>query len=108
MGRGVRACCCHYSVMDQILAESELMVYEPRQTLGRGLVVCAGRGNGKTSLSNLLHRQFQGYDDPDLPCVVRISISGIRDARSLYGRILEELGSPARISHRLKIGRAHV
>src|SRR3546814_14452094 len=53
------------------------------------------------SLANLIHRQFQGYDDPDLPCVVRISISGIRDARSLYGRILEELGSPARISHRL-------
>src|SRR3546814_434691 len=53
------------------------------------------------SLANLIHRQFQGYDDPDLPCVVQISISGIRDARSLYGRILEELGSPARISHRL-------
>jgi hypothetical protein len=87
--------------MDQILTEVEWMVYEPRQTRARGLVICAGRGNGKTSLANLIHRQFSGYDDPELPCVVRISISGIRDARSLYGRILEELGSPARISHRL-------
>jgi len=28
-------------------------------------------------------------------------MSGVRDARSVYGRIMEALGSPARISHRL-------
>lgn len=91
----------HYPALDQITAEAEWMVYEPRQTRARGLVVCAGRGNGKTSLAKLIHRQFDSYSSPDLPCVLRISISAVRDARSLYGRIMEELGSPARISHRL-------
>lgn len=91
----------HYPALDQIINEAEWMVYEPRQTRARGLVVVANRGNGKTSLARLIHGRFDAYDSPDLPCVVRISISGVRDARSLYGRILEELGSPARISHRL-------
>ncbi|MCF7221599.1 TniB family NTP-binding protein [Marilutibacter chinensis] len=97
----IKDCMIHYPSMDRVLTEAEWMVHEPRQTRARGLVVCAGRGNGKTCLANLIHRRFHAYDDPDQPCVVRTSISGIRDARSLYGRILEELGSPARISHRL-------
>src|SRR3546814_15505531 len=58
-------CTIHYPVMDQILADAEWMVYEPRQTRARGMAVCAGRGNGKTSLANLIHRPFQDYDDPD-------------------------------------------
>lgn len=91
----------HYPALDQIITEAEWMVYEPRQTRARGLIVVANRGNGKTSLSRLIHGRFDAYDSPGLPCVLRISISGVRDARSLYGRILEELGSPARISHRL-------
>lgn len=101
MAMVIRDYMIHYPALKQIMAEAEWMVYEPRQTRARGLVVCASRGNGKTSLAQLIHNHFQGYDSPDLPCVVRISISGVRDARSLYGRILEELGSPARISHRL-------
>ncbi len=91
----------HYPVMKQVMSEADWMVYEPRQVRARGLIVCSGRGNGKTSLADLIHRRYSAYHDPDLPCTVRVSISGVRDPRALYGRILEELGSPARISHRL-------
>lgn len=91
----------HYPALDNILTAAEWMVYEPRQTRARGLIVVANRGNGKTSLAKLIHGRFNTYDTLDMPCVLRISICGVRDPRSFYGRILEELGSPARISHRL-------
>jgi hypothetical protein len=90
-----------YPALKEVLNEAEWMVYEPRQTRARGLIVCADRGNGKTSLAQLIHQRYSDYDRSDAPCVLKISMSGTRDARSVYGRIMEALGSPARISHRL-------
>lgn len=90
-----------YPALQEVMNEAEWMVYEPRQTRARGLIVCADRGNGKTSLAKLVHQRYGDYDRSDAPCVLKISMSGTRDARSVYGRIMEELGSPARISHRL-------
>jgi len=90
-----------YPALQQVVAEAEWMVYEPRQTRARGRIICADRGNGKTSLADLIHARFHDYDRSDVPCVLRISMTGMHDARSVYGRIMEELGSPARISHRL-------
>jgi len=90
-----------YPALKEVMNEAQWMVYEPRQTRARGLIVCADRGNGKTSLARLVHRRYSDYDRSDAPCVLKISMSGSRDARSVYGRIMEELGSPARISHRL-------
>src|SRR3546814_11220969 len=100
MAMVISDCTIHYPVMDQILAEAEWMVYEPRQTRARGLVVCAGRGNGKTSLHNLIPRHFHGYDDPHLPLVVRISTCGHSDARSLHVRNLEDFRSTRHTAHR--------
>lgn len=90
-----------YPALLEVMNEAEWMVYEPRQTRARGLIVCADRGNGKTSLAKLVHQRYGDNDRSDAPCVLKISMSGTRDARSVYGRIMEELGSPARISHRL-------
>lgn len=90
-----------YPALQDVVNEAEWMIYEPRQTRARGLIVCADRGNGKTSLAMLIHQRFKEYDRRDMPSALKISVSGIRDARSVYGRIMEELGSPARISHRL-------
>lgn len=90
-----------YPALKQVVNEAEWMIFEPRQTRARGLVVCADRGNGKTSLAHLIHQRYCDYDRSDTPCVLKISMSGTRDARSVYGRIMEALGSPARISHRL-------
>lgn len=90
-----------YPALEALVAQSEWMLFEPQQTRARGLVVCSARGNGKTSIAELIHARYQDYDNSSVPCVIRISMSGARDARSVYGRIMEGLGSPARISHRL-------
>lgn len=90
-----------YPALERVVANAEWMIHEPRQERARGLIVSAAKGNGKTSLSKLIHGRFNGYGHVDQPCVLRISMSGVRDARSVYGRIMESLGSPARISHRL-------
>jgi hypothetical protein len=90
-----------YPALQQVVSEAEWMLYEPRQTRARGRIICADRSNGKTSIADLIHQRFCEYDRSDRPCVLRISMSGLHDARSVYGRIMEELGSPARISHRL-------
>lgn len=90
-----------YPALQQVISEAEWMVYEPRQTRARGRIICADRANGKTSIAELIHARFCEYGRSDAPCVLRISMSGLHDARSVYGRIMEELGSPARISHRL-------
>jgi hypothetical protein len=90
-----------YPALQKVVTEAEWMVHEPRQTRARGLIVCAERGNGKTSMAALIHRRYKDYERTGNPCALSVSMSGIRDARSLYGRIMEALGSPARISHRL-------
>lgn len=90
-----------YPALLHVVNEAKWMVHEPRQTRARGLIVCADAGNGKTSLADLIERRFSDYNRIDKPCVLKITMSGIRDARSVYGRIMEVLGSPARISHRL-------
>ncbi|MFK3648009.1 TniB family NTP-binding protein [Lysobacter enzymogenes] len=60
-----------------------------------------GAWQWKTTLANIINRQYNDRCDLDRPFVVGISMSGARDARTVYGRILENLGSPARISHRV-------
>jgi Bacterial TniB protein len=91
----------HYPAMHSVVTEADWMIHEPRQTRARGLIICADRGNGKTSLAEMIHKRFRTYNRSDMPCVLKISMSGVRDSRAVYGRIMEELGSPARISHRL-------
>lgn len=90
-----------YPALNLVVAQAEWMLHEPRRSRAPGLIVCAVAGNGKTTIAELLHRHYGDYDRPDLPCAVSVSMAGVRDARSLYGRIMEELGSPARISHRI-------
>lgn len=90
-----------YPAFDQVVNQAEWMINEPRQTRARGLVVCAQRNNGKSSLAATIHKMYNQYDRPDLPTAIKVDMTGVRDARSLYGRIMDEMGSPARISHRL-------
>lgn len=90
-----------YPFLQRVVAEAEWMIHEPRRTRARGLIVCGEAGNGKTSLAKLIHSRYQSYGHAVSPCVLTISMSGARDSRSVYGRIMEALGSPTRISHRL-------
>ncbi|QWP77216.1 TniB family NTP-binding protein [Lysobacter sp. K5869] len=90
-----------YPAFDSVKGQAEWLIYEPRQTRARGIVVSSERGNGKTTLAHIINRQYNDRSNLDRPFVVEISMSGARDARTVYGRILESLGSPARISHRV-------
>ncbi|MEG3791249.1 TniB family NTP-binding protein [Lysobacter sp. CCNWLW3] len=90
-----------YPAFDAVKSQAEWLIYEPRQTRARGIVVSSERGNGKTTLAHIINRQYNDRCNLDRPFVVEISMSGARDARTVYGRILESLGSPARISHRV-------
>lgn len=90
-----------YPALQQVISEAEWMVYEPRQTRARGRIICADRANGKTSIAELIQSRFCEFSRSDAPCVLRISMSGLHDTRSVYGRIMEELGTPVRLSHRL-------
>ena len=90
-----------YPAFDTVVGQAEWMIYEPELNRARGLVVSSERGNGKTTIAKLLQAHYNDRADPDRPSVVSISMSGARDARTVFGRILETLGSPARISHRV-------
>lgn len=91
----------HYLALESVINQAEWMIFEPPQTRARGLIVSADRGNGKTSLATLIHQRYSDYDRREVPSVLKISMSAVRNARSVYGRIMEAMGSPARISHRL-------
>lgn len=90
-----------YPAMVSVMAQADWLFSETRRMRARGLVVCANAGNGKSSLAQAISRRFKSEGDTDSPCALMISMSGVRDARTVYGRLLEALGSPARISHRL-------
>lgn len=90
-----------YPALAAVEAQADWLFKEVRRKRARGLVVSARAGNGKSSLAEAISRRFKPTEDHGNPCALMISMSGARDARTVYGRIMEELGSPARISHRL-------
>lgn len=90
-----------YPAMSGVRSQANWMLLEPSQARARGLICTTTMGNGKTSLANAIAQEYRPSDDGRAPCAIKISLEGCRDARSAYGRIMEELGSPARISHRL-------
>jgi len=84
-----------------VLVQAAWMFNERPHGRARGFVVTSKPGNGKSSLAGAVQRELKPYDGGAGPCVLSISMSGVRDARTVYGRLMELLGSPARISHRL-------
>ena len=90
-----------YPAMVGVQAQADWLFNEPIRMRARGLVICSRAGNGKTSLAQAMSRRFSSVGNGDESCALMISMAGVRDARTVYGRILETLGSPARVSHRL-------
>lgn len=90
-----------YPKFKEILQQAHWMFLEPPTIRARGLIVQADCNNGKTALAYLMDRRFQPQDGGAGPCAISISMSGVRDARTVYGRILEKLGGPVLVSHRL-------
>jgi hypothetical protein len=94
-----------HSQFKRIINQVTWMLREPIRTRARGLVVHGAQGCGKTTLGEHIRdrypRQLDKVSKKPLPFAVMISMSGARDARTIYGRILEALGGPVAAYHRV-------
>jgi len=81
------------------------MMREPIRTRARGLVVQGEPGFGKTTLGEYIQsrypRRLDNATKKPLPFAVMISMSGARDARTIYNRILETLNVPVAAYYRI-------
>ena len=82
----------------EILDHARFLLLQPPQTRAWGLVVMGEPGAGKTMLAKSILRQF-----PPTPALekspmripaVMISMTGAREARTIFNRILEALAAP--------------
>lgn len=81
-----------------ILDHIEFLLNQPRQSRASGLVVSGRPGSGKTMIARAIQRRNQpvlseGGRSPSLP-VMGISMTGAREAKTLYNRMLGQLGIP--------------
>lgn len=81
-----------------ILSHIEFLRYRPPQTRASGLVVSGRPGSGKTMIARAIQRRFpyqpaQDEQPARLP-VLAISMTGAREAKTLYNRMLAQLGVP--------------
>ena len=90
-----------YPEFKTILQQAHWMFLEPPTIRARGMIVQADCNNGKTALAHLIDRRFQPVDGNTGPCAISISMTAVRDARTVYGRILEKLGGPVLVSHKI-------
>lgn len=90
-----------YPAYDAMIERARALALAPIRTRARGLVLSAKSNNGKTTLANSIHAALAKLSDINRPIALSIDVGGATDGKTIYGRILEALGSPARISHRL-------
>jgi hypothetical protein len=70
----------------------DYQLFGPRRSRAKGLLLSGPVGSGKTTFGKLIKRSFQL--SPNDYSVMMISLSGTRDMRGVYGRILESLNGP--------------
>lgn len=88
--------------LKKLINHVQFLVEKPPQTRAWGLVIEAPPGQGKTMLSIAITKRFttgrreyrrrECKGTPQRP-VLSISMTGAREARTIYNRILEELGA---------------
>lgn len=90
-----------YPAFDAMVERARALALAPVRTRAQGLVLSAKSNNGKTTLANSIHSALSKIGDANRPIALSIDVGGATDGKTIYGRILDALGSPARISHRL-------
>ena len=84
--------------INPILDHIRFLRFRPQQSRASGLVVTGKPGSGKTMLAKSVLREFPASpatatDAASRP-VIMISMTGAREAKILYNRLLTELGCP--------------
>jgi hypothetical protein len=90
-----------YPAFDAMVERARALALAPVRTRAQGLVLSAKSNNGKTTLANSIHSALSKISDANRPIALSIDVGGATDGKTIYGRILDAPGSPARISHRL-------
>jgi hypothetical protein len=98
---------CAYITRDRFIVHEQIsaifditvwLVYKPPCTRARGLLVSAVGGSGKTMLADAILRRYPKIDGAfgvhaALP-TLRITMTGAREAKQIYIRVLRELNCP--------------
>ncbi|AVP97199.1 hypothetical protein C7S18_08320 [Ahniella affigens] len=87
-----------HRALNKLMIHLETLVLEPRRVRAWGLVITGDPGAGKTMLATSLSRRFAPItatdDAPQQVPIVSISMTGAREAKTIFNRTLEALGIP--------------
>lgn len=76
------------------------LLFEPKRTRPKGLLVIGPIGSGKSTLGTLIENTLASATKPNAKSIVSISMTGLTTMRAVFGRILESLNGPVLASQR--------
>lgn len=81
-------------------AYANWLLFEPKRTRPKGLLVIGPVGSGKSTLGALIENTLAPTSSPNSKGIVSISMTGLTTMRAVFGRILESLNGPVLASQR--------
>lgn len=87
-----------YDRVQDLLNDVQFLMDQPPQSRAAGLVIMGEPGNGKTKIAHAIMRRtasaVRKAGGAQELAVVMITMTGARDARTIFNRLLEALGAP--------------